>query len=65
MTIVVILRKNIRQKRQFIKAVDSVMIINNAIAIAMVIIKFSLAAYKEDSLLYHCNCKGHKTFKVK
>jgi hypothetical protein len=25
----------------------------------MAIIKFSLAAYKGDSLLYHCDCKRH------
>jgi hypothetical protein len=30
-----------------------------SVAIAMVIINFFLAACKGDSLLYHCNCKGH------
>ena len=40
---------------------DPVVLINNApaIAIAMAIINFSLAAYKGHSLLYHGNCKGH------
>ena len=29
------------------------------VAIAMGIINYFVAACKGDSLLYHCNCKGH------
>ena len=46
-------------------SVDPVVIINNAIGIAMGIINFTLAAYKGDSLSYRCNCKRHNLLGTK